>query len=149
VLPTLRALKRRPADRHGLLAYRNGRRWIDVRSDEVNEYIRDRSGGEFTAKDFRTWNATVLAAVALARGDGEAPTRAARKRAIKAAVEEVADYLDNTPAVCRSAYIDPRVIDRFESGETIRPALARAASAGNGGFADRERIEAAVAALIE
>src|SRR5204863_4474006 len=66
VLPTLRALKRRPADRHGLLAYRNGRRWTDVRSDEVNEYIRDRGGGEFTAKDFRTWNATVLAAVALA-----------------------------------------------------------------------------------
>jgi DNA topoisomerase I len=146
VLPTLRALKRRPADRHGLLAYRNGRRWIDVRSDEVNEYIRDRGGGEFTAKDFRTWNATVLAAVALAGDDGEAPTRAARKRAIKAAVEEVAAYLDNTPAVCRRAYIDPRVIDRFESGETIRPALARA---GNGGFADRERIEAAVVALIQ
>src|SRR5919201_204091 len=99
VLPTLRALKR-PGGRRGLLAYRDHGRWVDVRSDEINEYIRAVCGGEFTAKDFRTWNATVLAAVALAREGGEATTRAARRRAIKAAVEEVADYLDNTPAVC-------------------------------------------------
>ena len=111
VLPTLRALKR-PGGRHGLLAYRDDGRWVDVRSDEVNDYIHEIAGGEFTAKDFRTWNATVLAAIALAREGGEATTRAARRRAIKAAVEEVADYLDNTPAVCRSAYIDPRVVDR-------------------------------------
>jgi DNA topoisomerase-1 len=147
VLPTLRALKRRPADRHGLLAYRDGRRWIDVRSDEVNEHLRDRAGGEFTAKDFRTWNATVLAAVALAQVDGEEPSRAARRRIVKGAIEEVAAYLDNTPAVCRSAYIDPRVIDRFDSGETIRATLDRAAR-GNGAFVERERIEAAVVALI-
>jgi DNA topoisomerase IB len=64
-------------------------------------------------------------------------------------VEEVAEYLGNTPAVCRSAYIDPRVIDRFHSGETIRPALERAKrGAGRNGFADRERIERAVLKLI-
>ena len=148
VLPTLRALKRRPPDRHGLLAYRHGRGWVDVRSDDVNQHLRDRAGGEFSAKDFRTWNATVLTAVALARVDGKEPSRTARKRVLKGAIEEVAAYLDNTPAVCRSAYVDPRVIDRFESGETIRPVLDRAAR-GNDGFADRERIEAAVVALIE
>ncbi len=147
VLPTLRALKRRPSDRHGLLAYRDGRRWVDVRSDEVNDHLRDRAGGEFTAKDFRTWNATVLAAVALARVDGAEPSRAARRRIVKGAIEEVAAYLDNTPAVCRSAYIDPRVIDRFDSGETIRAALDRAVR-GKGAFVERERIEAAVVALI-
>ena len=74
-------------------------------------------------------------------------SRAARQRIVKGAVEEVAAYLDNTPAVCRSAYIDPRVIDRYDSGETIRVALDRAAQ-GNGGFVERERIEAAVMALI-
>jgi DNA topoisomerase IB len=149
VLPTLRALKRRPTDRHGLLAYRDGGRFVDVRSEQVNDYLRDRAGAEFTAKDFRTWNATVLAAVALARSDGNgSASRAARKRTVRAAVEEVAAFLDNTPAVCRSAYIDPRVIDRFESGETIRSALARAERDRNGGFVERERIEAAVVRLV-
>jgi DNA topoisomerase I len=148
VLPTLRALKRRDGGR-ALLAYRDGRGWADVRSEEVNEYIGELAGDEFTAKDFRTWNATVLAAVALA-GNGDPPTsRAARKRAVNAGVAEVAAYLDNTPAVCRSAYIDPRVIDRFDSGETIRPALDGATRQAGDDFADRERIEAAVVALIE
>ncbi len=149
VLPTLRALKRRRGGGQALLAYRDGRRWVDVRSEEVNAYLDEVLGDGFTAKDFRTWNATVLAAVALARDGGPATSRAARKRAITAAVEEVAEYLGNTPAVCRSAYIDPRVIDRFDSGETIRAALQRAKrSAGRNGFADRERIERAVLRLI-
>ena len=149
VLPTLRALKRRRGGGHALLAYRVGRRWIDVRSEEVNAYLDDVVGEGFTAKDFRTWNATVLAAVALARDGGTPTSRAARKRAVTAAVEEVAEYLGNTPAVCRSAYIDPRVIDRYDSGETIRAALQRAKSgAGQNGFADRERIERAVLRLI-
>ncbi len=65
VLPTIRALKRRRAGGAELFAYRNARSWHDVRSDEINEYLKDLAGGEFTAKDFRTWNASVLAAVAL------------------------------------------------------------------------------------
>jgi DNA topoisomerase I len=78
VLPTLRALKRRRGRGAALLACRDGRRWVDVRSEEINDYLRDAAGGDFTAKDFRTWNATVLASVALGRENG-AP--AARRRA--------------------------------------------------------------------
>jgi DNA topoisomerase IB len=150
VLPTLRALKRRRGGGQALLAYREGMTWVDVRSEEVNAYLDEVAGEGFTAKDFRTWNATVLAGVALARDERDVSSRAARKRAVNAAVEEVSEYLGNTPTVCRSAYIDPRVIDRFHSGETIRAALERATrSGGSNGFADREQVERAVLALIE
>jgi DNA topoisomerase IB len=149
VLPTLRALKRRRGGGDALLAYRDGRRWVDVRSDEINEHLDEAACAGFTAKDFRTWNATVLAAVSLARVDGAARSRAARKRAVNEAVKEVAAYMADTPAVCRSAYIDPRVIDRFDSGETIRPALERAARGrGRRAFTERERIERAVVRLL-
>ena len=117
VLPTLRALKKRNGGGVELLAYKQGRSgWADVKSSDINEYLKQVSGGDYSAKDFRTWNATVLAAVAVAGPDGAADTKAARKRIVNAAVKQVAGYLDNTPAVCRSAYIDPRVFDRFESG---------------------------------
>ncbi|HEX2467234.1 MAG TPA: DNA topoisomerase IB [Solirubrobacterales bacterium] len=150
VLPTLRALKRRRGGGADLLAYRRGRTWVDVRSEEINEYLRDVAGGDFTAKDFRTWNATVLAAVELAGVDlGPSPSKAARKRAAREATERVADYLSNTPAVCRSAYIDPRVFDLFDSGETIRRSLKRIVSGSEPGeFPDREQIERAVLRLI-
>ena len=107
----------------GLLAYRNGRRWVDVRSDEINEYIKELTGEDFSAKDFRTWSATVIAAVALAVSGRAAATPTARKRAISRAVKEVAYYLGNTPAVCRASYIDPRVFDRYRDGLTIGGAL--------------------------
>jgi DNA topoisomerase IB len=112
-------LKRRRGGPEELLAYRAGRRWLPVRSDEINQYLKQAIGEQFSAKDFRTWNATVLAAVVLAaRADG-AGTKAARQRAIKQAIVDVATVLGNTPAVARSAYIDPRVIDRYLSGWTI------------------------------
>jgi DNA topoisomerase I len=149
VLPTVRALKRRPSGPRQLLAYRNGRSWHDVRSSEINEHLKELCGDEFTAKDFRTWNATVLAAVALAKHDPAELSPTARRRATNEAVKTVAGYLSNTPAVCRSAYIDPRVIDRFDSGETIRDALDREMNgAGPDEFPDRERIEAAVLRLV-
>jgi DNA topoisomerase IB len=86
-------------------------------------HLRDISGGDFTAKDFRTWHATVLAAVGLAVSQAaESPT--ARKRAITRVVQEVAEYLGNTPAVARASYIDPRVIARYEGGITIASSLA-------------------------
>jgi DNA topoisomerase IB len=124
VLAILRSLKRRKGGGQELLAYRmaKGGEWRDVTSTEINEYLKEAAGGDFSAKDFRTWNATVLAAVKLAAAaeDGDPPgTAAARKRAVVSAVKEVAAYLSNTPAVCRRSYIDPRVIDRFEAGETI------------------------------
>ncbi len=149
VLPTIRALKRRRAGGAELFAYRNARSWHDVRSDEINEYLKDLAGGEFTAKDFRTWNASVLAAVALAKHDPDELGRVAHRRAVNEAVKDVAGYLSNTPSVCRSAYIDPRVIDRFDSGDTIRDALDREIDGAEPGeFPHRERIEAAVLDLI-
>jgi DNA topoisomerase IB len=148
-LPTIRALKSRRGGGQSFLAYRNGRSWHDVRSDEINDHLKELCGEEFTAKDFRTWNATVLAAVALAEHDPPPETKTARRRATNDAVGRVAEYLANTPAVCRSAYIDPRVIDRFDSGETIRRALDRIIDRSDPGeFPDRETIEAAVLELI-
>jgi DNA topoisomerase I len=149
VPPTIRSLKSRRSGGRELFAYRNGRSWHDVRSDEINERLKDLAGGEFTAKVFRTWNATVLAAVVLARHDPGELSKAARRRAANETAGTVADYLSNTPAVCRSAYIDPRVIDRFDSGETIHHAVEREINGAEpGGFPDRERIEAAVLRLI-
>src|SRR4051812_43193253 len=113
-------LKRRRGGSPELLAYREGRRWRDLKSADINAYIKDVTGGDFSAKDFRTWNATVLAAVALAvSGEIVQGSKAARKRAMNRAVKEVAGYLGNTPAVARASYIDPRVFDRFEGGLTI------------------------------
>jgi DNA topoisomerase IB len=124
VLPVVQQLKRRRGGSAELLAYREGGRWRDVRSDDINEYVRDVTGHPCSAKDFRTWNATVLAALALAVA---APTTTAsptaRKRAMTRATKEVAHYLGNTPAVCRASYIDPRVFDRFQSGWTIAGVL--------------------------
>ena len=127
VLPVLRALKRRRSQDPELLAFREGRRWVDVRSDDVNAYIKEVARGEFSAKDFRTWHATVLAAIALASHDPPPATKAGTKRAINEAVKGVAAFLGNTPAVCRRSYIDPRVIDRFSDGLTISRAARRAA----------------------
>ena len=79
---------------------------------------------EATAKDFRTWHATVIAAAALASA-GEATTKTARKRAVVAAMKEVAEFLGNTPALARSAYVDPRVVDAYEEGRTIEAAAKR------------------------
>jgi DNA topoisomerase-1 len=118
------ALKRRRSGKE-LLAYREKGRWVDVKSTDINDYVKSVVGEQFTAKDFRTWNATVLAAVALAVSGRVAASPTARKRAITRAVKEVAYYLGNTPAVCRASYIDPRVFDRFRDGVTIGGALER------------------------
>ena len=117
-------MRRRRGGGPELLAYRRGRRWLDIRSEDINAYIKDITGGDFSAKDFRTWNATVLAAVALAVSGAAVGSRTARKRAVNRAVKEVAHYLGNTPAVARASYIDPRVFDRFDAGLTIGGALA-------------------------
>ena len=150
VLPTIRSLKRRRGGGDELFAFREGREWRDVTSEGINEYLKELTGDEFTAKDFRTWNATVLAAVAIGAKADEAETKTARKRVANEAVKQVAEYLNNTPAVCRSAYIDPRVFDAFESGETIRPSLKRLGAATEPAeFVDREAIERAVTRLLK
>lgn len=110
-----------------LLAFKRSGRWVDIRSPDINEYLKGASGLEVSAKDFRTWGATVLAAVALAVIDPAVSSKTARKRAILRAVREVAHYLGNTSAVARASYIDPRVFDRYRDGETIRGALGEIA----------------------
>ena len=102
-----------------LLAYQNSRRWTPLDAPTVNVYLRELLGGDLTAKDFRTWHATVLAATALAMSDEPGDTKRSRQRAVKAAVQEVADYLGNTPTIAKNSYIDPRVIDLYEDGTTI------------------------------
>ena len=108
------ALKRRRGGGPELLAYKERGRWHDLRSDDINDYI-----GDFSAKDFRTWNGTVIAAVALAVSD----TATSQRRAIKRAIEETAHYLGNTPAVARSSYIDPRVLDAYRAGDVLDQAV--------------------------
>ncbi|MGH2942850.1 MAG: DNA topoisomerase IB, partial [Solirubrobacteraceae bacterium] len=116
-------LKRRRGGGEELLAYKRGGRWCDVRSPDINAYLKAATNRDISAKDFRTWGATVLAAVGLAVTEPENLGRTARKRAIVRAVKEVAFYLGNTPAVARNSYIDPRIFDRYSDGETIKPAL--------------------------
>jgi DNA topoisomerase IB len=141
-------LKRRRSGRE-LLAYRNGR-WCDVRSSDINEYIKTATRDEtFSAKDFRTWNATVLAAVALAVSGAAHRSQSAQKRAVTRAVAEVAHYLGNTPAVCRASYIDPRVFDRFRDGLTIGGALAQLGDVEPGEPATVGAIEEAVLDLLD
>ena len=91
--------------------------------DHINEYIKAVAGEDFSAKDFRTWHGTVLAAVGLAVSGARPAPRRPWKRAISRTVKEVAYYLGNTPAVCRASYIDPRVFDRYRDGITIGGAL--------------------------
>jgi DNA topoisomerase I len=116
-------LKRRRGGGKELLAYKDGRRWVDVKSPDINEYVKRAAGGDFSAKDFRTWSGTVLAAVALAVSGPAAGSKTSRKRAKSRAVQEVARYLGNTPTVARGSYIDPRVFDRFDGGLTIAGVL--------------------------
>jgi DNA topoisomerase I len=123
VAEVARTMKRRRGGGEELLAYKDGRRWVDVKSADINAYLKEATGGDFSAKDFRTWSGTVLAAVALAVAGMASTSKAARTRAKSRAVKEVARYLGNTPAVCRASYIDPRVFDRFDGGLTIGGAL--------------------------
>jgi DNA topoisomerase IB len=121
----IEAMRRRRAGSERLLAFREGNRWVDLDAGTVNEYLRERTGEDLTAKDFRTWHATVLAAAALAETDEPGDSKASRRRAIRAMLTEVSDFLGNTPTIARSSYVDPRVIDLYEDGVTIAAATKR------------------------
>lgn len=118
LLSPLTTLRRRRGGGVELLAYRNGRGWVDLSTSDVNGYIKDLLGPDASAKDFRTWRGTVLAAVSLARAE-DVTTARRRQAAVREAVKRVAADLGNTPAVSRASYIDPQVIDAFERGQTI------------------------------
>jgi DNA topoisomerase I len=117
------ALHRRRTGGPNLFAFKQGRRWVQVHAHDINLYIKAVAGEDFSAKDFRTWSATVVAAAALAENETVPASRTGRRRAVVEAVGTVAEHLGNTPTVSRSSYIDPKVIDRFEDGETIRKTL--------------------------
>ncbi len=119
-------LRRRGGGGDRLLAYKVGGRWSPVGASDVNAYLDDIFGGEVTAKDFRTWHATVIAATSLADNASRGDTKTARKQVVRQAVVEVSEYLGNTPAIAKSSYIDPRVLDLYEDGTTIAAALQRA-----------------------
>jgi DNA topoisomerase I len=121
----IETMRRRRDHSPRLLAYREGRRWVELDAATVNQYLRERTGEDLTAKDFRTWHATVLAAAALAETDEPGDTKASRKRAVKAAMVEVSEFLGNTPTIARSSYVDPRVLDLYEDGVTIAGAVGR------------------------
>lgn len=101
--------------------YQNGEgEFISVTNRHINEYIKEIMGEKFSAKDFRTWAGTIICACALARVGTETIEKgAARKRKVVAAIKETAEMLGNTPAVCRSSYINPEIINRFEKGKII------------------------------
>jgi len=124
VLQAVRELLARRGGGPELLAYKDRRQWHDVNSADINNYIKTHVGEEMSSKDFRTWHGTVIAAVVLAEANESAKTITARKRAVSSAMKEVAGYLGNTPAVARTSYVDPRVIDLFNDGVTISPSLA-------------------------
>ena len=114
-----------------------------ISSTDVNAYIRDVAGDEFTAKDFRTWSGTVLAACALC-ADIELGSATARKRFVSEAIGDVAARLGNTKAVCRRCYVHPTVIDAFLDGETIAP-FVRTTSAAKG----RRQLSAEETAVVK
>ena len=125
VKAAIEAMRRRRSGPEDLLVFRDeDGAWRDIRSEDINAYLQAKAGEDVSAKDFRTWHGSVLAAVELAR-EAAPRSKGAGERAIRAAVKRVAERLGNTPAVCRSSYIDPRVLDRFRDGKTIEvPSLA-------------------------
>ncbi|WAE64565.1 hypothetical protein OUQ49_01825 [Streptomyces cavourensis] len=113
----VRALLKRRGGTDRLIEYWEGRRWHQVEGSELNEHLHAVSGHPITTKDFRTWHATVLTAVALAVCvEASESSEAARKRPSSRGVREVANYLGNTPAVCRASYINPRLFELFDEG---------------------------------
>jgi DNA topoisomerase IB len=145
----IRALKARRRGGAQLFAYRDARRWRELRAEDINAYLKRELGEEFSAKDFRTWNATVMAAVGLATEKDPAGSKAGRERQIKRAVRAVAELLGNTPAVARRSYIDPRVFDCYLSGLTVSDSALTAGELDVSSDRVRNRVERAVLDLLE
>lgn len=157
LLPVIKRLKGRRTGGDRLLAWKRRDTWVDVTSADVNAYIKRVAGDDFSAKDFRTWSATVLAAVGFAEAGcddappaGRTPSRNARAH-VNRVIRDVADAIGDTPAVCRSSYVDPSVVDRFEEGETVERALRAIAGKRGRRSTDEARlkVEKAVLRLLE
>jgi len=120
-----------------VLATKVGRRWSPITAEELNERIRELAGAEITAKDFRTWHATTTAAASLAATPLPTSKRGRATR-IREAMATVAEMLGNTPAVAKSAYVDPRVVDLFHEGVVLDPVPT-----------SQDRLDRAVADLLD
>ncbi|MFK0246626.1 DNA topoisomerase IB [Amycolatopsis azurea] len=142
----VRSLRRVRGRNARLLAYRADGGWYEVKADDINERLRELVGEGFTAKDLRTWNATVLAASAFA-GLEKPSSERGLKRAEKSVMTEVAEGLGNTPAVARRSYVDPRVITAYREDRTITRAMRRAEKAADPNEA-RDIVERAVVRLV-
>ncbi|MDE1169755.1 MAG: DNA topoisomerase IB [Verrucomicrobium sp.] len=149
--PRLARIVRRCQELPGqeLFCYLDGEgRARDIGSQDVNDYLRAASGGDYTAKDFRTWIGTVLAAVALRELEEVTSASQARKN-IAAVVQSVSKVLGNTPAVCRKCYIHPEIFDAYVEGATLQ-AVSRRIGEDLGRSLGRLRpVEAAVLALLQ
>ena len=119
----------------------------DVTSADVNDYLREIAGQDITAKDFRTWAGTVLAALALQEFQ-RFDSHAAAKRNIKAAIERVASRLGNTPTICRKCYVHPAVLDCYLEGELALEIKEEVGAELRNGLGRLEPAEAAVLALL-
>jgi DNA topoisomerase IB len=149
VCGVITSLRRRRSPGQRLLAFTSGGQWHELDSDDLNDYLRELFGRDVSAKDFRTWHATAMAAVGLAVSSHAATSPTARKRAVSRVVAEVAGHLGNTPAVCRRSYIDARLIDRFLDGEVVSLPMDRlGADVPPGWPATRGEIETAVIKLL-
>jgi DNA topoisomerase I len=125
VVRSVRALLRRPDRTERLLSCQSSSEWRDIHSDDLNTRFKELVGAEYTVKDLRTWHGTVLAAAAFV--DTDPPVnKTVIKRVESAVMKEVSEELGNTPAVARSSYVDPRVVEGYEKGMTIATGLRRA-----------------------
>jgi DNA topoisomerase IB len=142
VLSAVRALVRSRNGQDALFCWEQADVWHRLHTLDVNAYIAEHAGGHFTAKEFRTWNATVLMALLLASA-GPAESERRTKTVITASIRGVAGWLGDTPAVARASYIDPRLISRYQSerGLPSIPVLPAELPAG-------PDAETAVAALL-
>jgi DNA topoisomerase IB len=145
VVQKLKLRRSGPAE---LFAYRTDGRWRPIRSDDINDFIKQQLGEEYSAKDFRTWNATVMAAVTIAAHGRDARSKTARRRAINETTKQVAELLGNTPAVARRSYIDPRVFDRYQSGHTVAGQIERLEELEVADDRTRNRVERTVLELL-
>jgi DNA topoisomerase-1 len=114
VAQVVRQLKEKDGDE--LFKFAHGGRLIDVKDRHVNDYIQSIVGPHFTAKDFRTWAGTLLCSIALAM-QGQGASKTERKRKMRKAIVATSEQLGNTPAVCRSSYICPRLLDEYLEGK--------------------------------
>ncbi|MFC6159475.1 DNA topoisomerase IB [Kribbella jiaozuonensis] len=124
LVQAVRSLKRGRHKNPRLLVYRDDEGYHEIDAGMVNDRFHELVGDDYTVKDLRTWTATVHAAVDLA--DADPPTtKAALNTAVKEMLAEVSEHLGNTPAVARSSYVDPRIIDQFAHGRTIAKVINR------------------------